>query len=40
LRLVDDDEEVYRPFMEIAPRKREEPVGSFESLVLMKVEGF
>ena len=27
LRLIDDDEEEWTPFMEIAPRKREEPIG-------------
>lgn len=27
LRLIDDDEEPYTPFMEIGPRKRDEAIG-------------
>ena len=40
LRLIDDDEEFYTPFMEISPLEKNQPIGEFDALALIEVRGF
>ena len=40
LRLIDDDEQEYTPFMEIGPRKRDEGIGQFDTLAFVQVPGY
>jgi hypothetical protein len=36
LRLIDDDEDYYTPFMEISPLDKHEEIGEFESLAFVE----
>lgn len=40
LRLIDDDEDYYKPFYEIGPLDRKDQIGEFESLAFVQSKNF
>lgn len=40
LRHIDDDEEEYTPFMDVAPLEGNEQIGSFDCLALVEKKGY